>query len=108
MSKKDKVFFFIKGLKLWPRIKLYEKKVQDLAFALVVSKILLDYSSNQRSQKKIALTLNFRARPPSLILQNFRNNKKPQIANIGTPQRSYQSSLIKTKPIFSFLFNGPH
>ena len=32
MSKKDKVFCFVEGLKLWARTKLYEQKVQDLVY----------------------------------------------------------------------------
>ena len=43
-------------LKSWARTKLYEQKVQDLAFAIAAAERLLDYSSNQGSQKNSVST----------------------------------------------------
>lgn len=59
MSKKDKIFCFVEGLKPWVKTKLYEQKIQDLASALTVVERLLDYNCEQAPQKEECYTTEF-------------------------------------------------
>ena len=44
MSEKDKIFYFLEGLKPWARTELQRQKVQDVATAMAVAESLNDYS----------------------------------------------------------------
>ncbi|TYJ96946.1 uncharacterized protein E5676_scaffold220G00560 [Cucumis melo var. makuwa] len=45
MFEKDKVFYFVKGLKSWAKTKLYEQRVQDLTSAYTAAEWLFDLSN---------------------------------------------------------------
>ncbi|KAA0062128.1 reverse transcriptase [Cucumis melo var. makuwa] len=80
ISKKDKVFCFIEGLKLWAKTKFYEQKVQDLASAFAVAERLFDCGGDQGSQKKNVTTPN----PQNRISKpnsprNFTNYRNPYL-----------------------------
>ncbi|KAH7846518.1 hypothetical protein Vadar_014884 [Vaccinium darrowii] len=44
MSEKDKLFFFLEGLKPWARIELQRQRVQDLTHAQAAAECLTDYA----------------------------------------------------------------
>ncbi|KAA0050738.1 uncharacterized protein E5676_scaffold726G00120 [Cucumis melo var. makuwa] len=48
MSKKDKVFCFVEGLKPWAKTKLYEQRVQDITSAYAAAKRLFDLTSDSQ------------------------------------------------------------
>ncbi|TYK28632.1 uncharacterized protein E5676_scaffold2030G00580 [Cucumis melo var. makuwa] len=48
MSKKDKVFCFVEGLKWWAKTKLYEQRVQDLTSAYAAAERLFDLTSDSQ------------------------------------------------------------
>ncbi|KAA0053169.1 uncharacterized protein E5676_scaffold1775G00050 [Cucumis melo var. makuwa] len=52
MSKKDKVFFFVEGLKPWARAKLYEQRVQDLTSAYAATEQLFDLTSDSQDVRR--------------------------------------------------------
>ena len=45
MSKKDKIFYFVEGLKPWAKSKLYEQLVQELFIAYIAAEQLLNPST---------------------------------------------------------------
>ncbi|TYK21000.1 uncharacterized protein E5676_scaffold328G00270 [Cucumis melo var. makuwa] len=52
MSEKDKVFYFVEGLKPWARAKLYEQKVQDLTSAYAAAERLFDLTSDSQDARR--------------------------------------------------------
>ncbi|KAA0063135.1 reverse transcriptase [Cucumis melo var. makuwa] len=48
MSKKDKVFCFVKWLKLWAKAKLYEQRVQDVTSVYAAGERLFDFSNDSQ------------------------------------------------------------
>ncbi|KAA0051479.1 uncharacterized protein E6C27_scaffold55G002480 [Cucumis melo var. makuwa] len=53
MSEKDKVFYFVEGLKPWARAKLYEQRVQDLTSAYAAAERLFDLTSDSKMRDVI-------------------------------------------------------
>ncbi|KAA0045292.1 reverse transcriptase [Cucumis melo var. makuwa] len=52
MSKKDKVFCFVEGLKPWAKTKLYEQRVQDLRSAYAAAERLFDLSNDSQDARR--------------------------------------------------------
>ncbi|KAA0046982.1 uncharacterized protein E6C27_scaffold230G001680 [Cucumis melo var. makuwa] len=52
MSEKDKVFYFVEGLKLWARAKLYEQRAQDLTSAYAAAELLFDLTSDTQDVRR--------------------------------------------------------
>ncbi|KAA0055941.1 uncharacterized protein E6C27_scaffold319G00670 [Cucumis melo var. makuwa] len=52
MSEKDKVFYFVEGLKPWARAKLYEQRVQDLTSAYAAAERLFDLTSDTQDVRR--------------------------------------------------------
>ncbi|TYK19243.1 uncharacterized protein E5676_scaffold1493G00440 [Cucumis melo var. makuwa] len=52
MSEKDKVFYFVEGLKPWARAKLYEQRVQDLTSAYAAAERLFDLTSDSQDVRR--------------------------------------------------------
>jgi len=52
MSEKDKVFYFVEGLKPWARAKLYEQRVQDLTSAYAAAERLFDLTSDSQDARR--------------------------------------------------------
>ncbi|KAA0036544.1 reverse transcriptase [Cucumis melo var. makuwa] len=52
MSEKDKVFWFVEGLKPWARAKLYEQRVQDLTLAYAAAERLFDLTSDSQDVRR--------------------------------------------------------
>ncbi|KAA0061806.1 uncharacterized protein E6C27_scaffold89G00260 [Cucumis melo var. makuwa] len=52
MSKKDKVFCFVEGLKSWAEAKLYEQRVQDLTSAYAAVERLFDLTSDSQDVRR--------------------------------------------------------
>ncbi|TYK22677.1 reverse transcriptase [Cucumis melo var. makuwa] len=52
VSEKDKVFWFVEGLKPWARAKLYKQRVQDLTLAYVVAEWLFDLTSDSQDVRR--------------------------------------------------------
>ena len=51
MSKNDKLFTFIEGLKLWTRTELQRQKVTDLSVTMGAAECLSDYQSKSRKDR---------------------------------------------------------
>ncbi|KAA0059143.1 uncharacterized protein E6C27_scaffold430G00550 [Cucumis melo var. makuwa] len=52
MSEKDKVFYFVEGLKPWARAKLYEQRAQDLTSAYAAAERLFDLTSDTQDVRR--------------------------------------------------------
>lgn len=52
MSEKDKLFYFIEGLKPWVHMELQRQRVQDLASAMAAAERLTDFSPMDSGKKK--------------------------------------------------------
>ncbi|KAA0065909.1 uncharacterized protein E5676_scaffold259G00360 [Cucumis melo var. makuwa] len=52
MSEKDKVFYFVEGLKPWARAKLYEQRVQDLRSVYAAAERLFDLTSDSQDVRR--------------------------------------------------------
>ncbi|KAA0033368.1 uncharacterized protein E5676_scaffold26G00180 [Cucumis melo var. makuwa] len=52
MSEKDKVFYFVEGLKPWGRAKLYEQRVQDLTSAYAAAERLFHLIDDSQDVKR--------------------------------------------------------
>ena len=67
MAEKDRLFYFLEGLKPWARQELQRQRVQDLASAQAAAERLTDYSfeetNNRRSQTSSGANGNRTARP---------------------------------------------
>ena len=53
MSEKDKMFYFLEGLKSWARIELQRQRVQDVATAMAAAECLNDYSDGPSKRKTL-------------------------------------------------------
>ena len=51
MSEKDKMFYFLEGLKSWARTELQRQKVQDVATAIAAVERLNDYNDDPLMRK---------------------------------------------------------
>ncbi|CAL5413401.1 unnamed protein product [Camellia sinensis] len=121
MSEKDKLFFFLEGLKPWARVELQRQRVQDLAHAQAAAECLTDYA--EPKQRDSGSPRKSRGGGKS------QGHGKPKSGGANTStskthsgggqwqQKSYgdkakapqQFSTSKTKgPISCFLCNGPH
>ena len=52
MSKKDKVFSFVEGLKLWAKVKFYEQRIQDFSTAYGTVELQFDLSNDQSQDER--------------------------------------------------------
>ncbi|KAA0063885.1 uncharacterized protein E6C27_scaffold616G00090 [Cucumis melo var. makuwa] len=52
MSEKDKVFYFVEGLKPWARAKLYEQRVQDFTSAYAAAERLFDLTGDTQDVRR--------------------------------------------------------
>ena len=109
MSEKDKMFYFLEGLKPWARTELQRQKVQDVATAMAAVERLNDYNDSSSKRKN----------PPSV-------GSNPSYGNGGKTARVDRSSgggvdrrppgkdapptqTFKPKqPLACFLCQGPH
>ena len=122
-SKKDNVFFFINGLQSWAKTKIHEKKVQDLATAIVSTERLLDFGNEASFQRRTTQAPNTGGktyRPPShrneglnrLNISNERpsgrTDRPPQNNQAGTSRGPYPQKNYPTAPLQCLLCKGPH
>ncbi|XP_057959750.1 uncharacterized protein LOC131152113 [Malania oleifera] len=52
MSKKDKLFYFLEGMKPWARIELHRQRVQNLSTAQATAECLTDYAGDDIASSK--------------------------------------------------------
>ncbi|KAL0427419.1 UNVERIFIED_CONTAM: hypothetical protein Slati_2916700 [Sesamum latifolium] len=52
MSKKDKLFTFMEGLKPWARVNLQRQRVTDLGSAMAAAERLTDFASETRKDRQ--------------------------------------------------------
>ncbi|KAA0034110.1 uncharacterized protein E6C27_scaffold65G001000 [Cucumis melo var. makuwa] len=115
MSEKDKVFYFVEGLKPWARAKLYEQRVQDLTSAYAAAERLFDLTSDSqdaRRNQSSSPRRNRDSRPssPKAVGGDKRSGKdrKPyQSTTENTWRRSNDRSPTK-RPLSCFICQGPH
>ncbi|TYK02128.1 gag-asp_proteas domain-containing protein [Cucumis melo var. makuwa] len=68
MSEKDKIFYFVEGLKPWAKTKLYEQRIQDLKPAYAAAERLFDLTSDfqdVRRHQSSSPRRNMNSRPSS-------------------------------------------
>ncbi|XP_060673257.1 uncharacterized protein LOC125420382 [Ziziphus jujuba] len=112
MSEKDKLFYFLEGLKPWARTELQRQRVQDLASALGAAERLMDYSTespiNRRPQPSPSNANSSRPfRPTNLPRPGGSDNRKPPNTR-EPPPRNPNAFGFKPRPLTCFLCNGPH
>ncbi|KAA0060490.1 uncharacterized protein E6C27_scaffold22G003260 [Cucumis melo var. makuwa] len=115
MSEKDKVFYFVEGLKPWARAKLYEQRVQDLTSAYAAAERLFDLTSDSqdaRRNQSSSPRRNRDSRPssPKAVGGDKRSGKdrKPyQSTTENTWRRPNDRSPTK-RPLSCFICQGPH
>ncbi|KAA0057412.1 uncharacterized protein E6C27_scaffold280G002880 [Cucumis melo var. makuwa] len=115
MSEKDKVFYFVEGLKSWARAKLYEQRVQDLTSAYAAAERLFDLTSDSqdaRRNQSSSPRRNRDSRPssPKAVGGDKRSGKdhKPyQSTTENTWRRPNDRSPTK-RPLKCFICQGPH
>ncbi|KAA0036510.1 uncharacterized protein E6C27_scaffold17875G00010 [Cucumis melo var. makuwa] len=115
MSEKDKVFYFVEGLKPWARAKLYEQRVQDLTSAYAAAERLFDLTSDSqdaRRNQSSSPRRNRDSRPssPKVVEGDKRSGKdrKPyQSTTENTWRRPNDRSPTK-RPLSCFICQGPH
>ncbi|TYK10090.1 reverse transcriptase [Cucumis melo var. makuwa] len=115
MSKKDKVFCFVEGLKPWAKTKLYEQRVQDLTLAYAAAKWLFDLISDSQDVRRHQSSSPGRNR-------NSRPSSPKAVEGdkcSGKDRRPYQSTTENTwrrpnnrsppkRPLSCFICEGPH
>ena len=71
MSEKDKLFYFLEGLKPWARMELHRQRVLDLATVQSAAERLTDYTfENTHNKKNQTNTLNMSG------MKSFKPNQK--------------------------------
>ncbi|CAL5330901.1 unnamed protein product [Camellia sinensis] len=121
MLEKDKLFFFLEGLKPWARVELQRQRVQDLAHAQATAEYLTDYAEpKQRDSSSPHKSSGGGKSQGYGKPKSGRANTSTSKTHSGGgqwQQKSYgdkakapqQFSTSKTKgPISCFLCNGPH
>ena len=61
MSEKDRLFYFLEGLKPWARTELQRQRVQDLASAQAAAERLTDYTFEENPPKRTSSFSNVNA-----------------------------------------------
>ena len=114
MSEKDKMFYFLEGLKPWARTELQRQRVQDVATAMAAAECLNDYSDGSSKRKT----------PPSNgSSSNFGNggkiarvdrsfsggaDRRPPGRDTPQPRTNNASNFKPRQPLACFLCQGPH
>ncbi|KAA0036436.1 uncharacterized protein E5676_scaffold360G001010 [Cucumis melo var. makuwa] len=112
MSKKDKVFYFVEGLKPWAKTKLYEQRVQDLTSVYAAVERLFDLTSDSqdvRRHQSSSLGRNRNSQSSSLRggKDSSRDRKAYQSNTVNTCRRLNNRSPPKC-PLSCFICEGPH
>ncbi|KAA0062567.1 reverse transcriptase [Cucumis melo var. makuwa] len=112
MSEKEKVFYFVEGLKPWAKTKLYEQRVQDLTSAYTASEQLFDLTSDSQDGMRHQSSLpernrNSRSSSPKDTGGGKRSgrDRRPYQPNAeNTWQRSNNRSSLK-RPLSYFIYD---
>ncbi|KAJ7978484.1 Retrotransposon protein, putative, Ty3-gypsy subclass [Quillaja saponaria] len=112
MSEKDKMFYFLEGLKPWARAELQRQRVQDLATAQAAAERLTDYalesSASKKPQQSSSGGNGGQFGKPGKNKSGGGDQRKPSYPS-NSPQSSRGSvSTSKPRTISCFLCNGPH
>ncbi|KAJ7944105.1 Retrotransposon protein, putative, Ty3-gypsy subclass [Quillaja saponaria] len=112
MSEKDKMFYFLEGLKPWARAELQRQRVQDLATAQAAAERLTDYapesSASKKPQQSSSRGNGGQFGKPGKNKSGGGDQRKPSYPS-NSPQSSRGSvSTSKPRTISCFLCNGPH
>ncbi|KAJ7943087.1 Retrotransposon protein, putative, Ty3-gypsy subclass [Quillaja saponaria] len=112
MSEKDKMFYFLEGLKPWARAELQRQRVQDLATAQAAAERLIDYAPESSASKKPQQSPSGgnggQFGKPGKNKSGGGDQRKPSYPS-NSPQSSRGSvSTSKPRTISCFLCNGPH
>ncbi|TYK03044.1 uncharacterized protein E5676_scaffold46G001390 [Cucumis melo var. makuwa] len=115
MSEKDKVFYFVEGLKPWAKAKLYEQRVQDLTSAYAAAERLFDLTSDSqdtRRNQSSSPRRNRDSRPssPKAVGGDKRPGKdrKPYQSNTENTWRRPNDRSPTKRPLSCFICQGPH
>ncbi|TYK21292.1 uncharacterized protein E5676_scaffold1775G00070 [Cucumis melo var. makuwa] len=115
MSEKDKVFYFVKGLKPCARAKLYEQRVQDLTSAYAAAERLFNLTSDSqdvRRNQSSSPRRNRNSRPssPKAVREDEcpgKDRRSHQSSTGNTSQRPNNQSPPKRR-LSCFICSGPH
>ncbi|TYK31692.1 uncharacterized protein E5676_scaffold398G00580 [Cucumis melo var. makuwa] len=115
MSKKDKVFCFVEGLKSWAKTKLYEQRVQDLRSAYAVAERLFDLSNDSQDARHHLSSSsegNRNDRPTSPKTtkgdRRFNGDRRSHQSNTGNSWRGPSNQNVSNRPLSCFICKGPH
>ena len=115
MTKKDKIFRFVEGLKSWARTKLYEQRVQDLTSAYVTAERLSDLSSDSQDSRRHQSSSpgrNRNSRPNSSKASSENKSsgraRKPSQSNIGDIWQRRDSPNTLNCPFNCYICDGSH
>ncbi|KAA0051690.1 uncharacterized protein E6C27_scaffold60G00710 [Cucumis melo var. makuwa] len=113
MSKKDKVFCFVEGLKPWAKTKLYEQRVQDLTSA--AAERLFDLSNKSQDARRHPSSSsggsrNNRSSSPKTMGGDIRFNgdRKSHQSNTRNSWRGPSNQNVSNRPLSCFICKGPH
>lgn len=114
MSKKDKVFYFVEGLKSWARTKLYEQRIQDFTSAYAVTEQLFDLSSESQDARRHQASSsrgNKNNRPSS---PKFAGGTSVKVETVSPSKQIHETTgrpnnhNTTGRPISYFICKGPH
>ncbi|KAA0067341.1 reverse transcriptase [Cucumis melo var. makuwa] len=82
MFEKDKVFYFVEGLKWWAKTKLYDERVQDLTSVYAAAERLFDLSNDSQDVR----------RHPSSSFEGNENNRPSSPETVGGDKHPNEDS----------------
>ncbi|KAA0047839.1 uncharacterized protein E6C27_scaffold133G001000 [Cucumis melo var. makuwa] len=115
MSRKDKIFYFVEGLKPWAKTKLYEQRIQDLTPAYAAAERLFDLTSDfqdVRRHQSSSPRMNMNSRPSSSKAVGRDEcpgkDRKPHQSNTENTWRSLNNRSPPKRPLSYFICGRPH
>ncbi|KAA0053474.1 uncharacterized protein E6C27_scaffold190G00220 [Cucumis melo var. makuwa] len=115
MSKKDKVFCFVEGLKPWTKTKLYKQRVQDLMSAYAAAEWLFDLSNDSQDTRRhpsssFGGSRNNRPSSPKTTGgdRRFNGDRRSHQSNTGNSWQGPSNQNVCNRPLSCFICKGPH
>ena len=114
MSEKDKMFYFLEGLKPWARTELQRQRVQDVATAMAAAECLNDYSdgpSKRKTPPSNGSSSTFGSGGKAARVDRSSSggtDKRPLGRDTPQPRTNNASNFKPRQPLACFLCQGPH
>ncbi|XP_022745098.1 uncharacterized protein LOC111295720 [Durio zibethinus] len=114
MSEKDKMFYFLEGLKPWVRTELLRQKVQDVVTAMAVAERLHDYNDGSSKRKNPPLggsnSIFGSGGKMARVDRPFSGGSDKRLFGQDNtqPRANNATSFRPSQPLACFLCKGPH